>query len=210
MALLGVCALAAMATCSRPAPDGGLETEEEAGPPGAPSSVPVGQSFSDPAMDVTAGYADVVTFSTSLEGDTLAAVFELREPPPELTGSIDTVDLMRDQLEVIVRWQVNVTLHGETTTQEPDYVMEALLMAAISADPDEPTRVVATGTVNKLAVGEDGVISFQFVGDLEIEIDAASGTVTLRGRIPDLTGDALVTFETIDYRALDGLADTPG
>lgn len=132
-----------------------------------------------PAAGELPGYIDVVDFATSLEGETLEAIFTLRELPASITVNRMGVPLNR------LEYSWCVEIEGG--------VYEMCAMHFVFS-PDTPT----TGPIANL-MQVNTWENRSLMGDADIEVDYQARTITLRGTIPGITGSSSIGFKTYDY-----------
>lgn len=140
-----------------------------------------------PAAGELPGYIDVVDFATSLDGETLEAIFTLRELPASIT--VNRMGVPVNKLEY--SWCV------EVPTGSGDYEMCAMHFVA---SPDTPTAGPITGSTQVNIWKHESTMSvLSVVDDADIEVDYQARTITLRGTIPGITGSSPIRFTTFDY-----------
>ena len=165
-----------------------------------PYDAPVraGSAIADDVSDVPAGHIDITAVDTSLSGETLTAVFHLRDVPEALT--FDRAGVPDDEPEY--RWGVFVDADNdpETGWGGIDYTLSAVHKVSASSSGSATTAPIAAGrnvqvSTRKMTPGE----GFVFLEDAYIEVSAEDNTITLSGEIPDITTVSPLAFEAYDY-----------
>lgn len=165
-----------------------------------PYDVPVraGNSVADDLSDVPAAHIDITAVDTSLSGETLTAVFHLRDVPETLT--FDSAGVPDD--ETAYRWLVLVDADNdpETGFGGIDYTLSAARKVSSSSGSDGAAASTAAPgnlqvSTRKLTPGE----GFAFLADSRIELSAEDNTLTLSGEIPGITTVSPLAFEASDY-----------
>ena len=165
-----------------------------------PYDVPVraGNAVADDVSDVPAAHIDITAVDTSLSGETLTAVFHLRDVPETLT--FDRAGVPDDELEYSWKVSVDADNDPETGFGGIDYTLSAVHTVSTSsggsgtAAPIAAGRNVQVGT--RKLVPEEG---FAFYEDARIEVSAEDNTITLSGEIPGITTVSPLVFEAYDY-----------
>jgi hypothetical protein len=169
-----------------------------------------GQILLDPEMDVSLACIDVIRMHSTLSetvlnstlgrGAVLQVTFDLRDVPPELT--FDRVGVPEHHLEY--EWSVYVDVDNNPKTGCPwdqyrgaEYSLSAMNFVF---SPETPvTRPIPYGVqVNTWEYdSEDDLMNY--LENAGIEVDAESDTMTLTGRIPEITTESRLFFVTYDY-----------
>ena len=169
------------------------EPEEECSPDAA--VVTPGQAATDAHSDVTAAHIDITEVNSTLSGDTLTAVFHLREVPQTLT--FDRPGIRARFVEY--HWQVLVDLDydPETGSAEPDFK----LSADHSVSPLDIGSNAALPIETKLEaiVWERDGDAYVMLDDAVVQVSTQANTITLVGEIPGITPQAQLIFEAYDY-----------
>ena len=165
-----------------------------------PYSAPVraGNAVADDVSDVPAAHIDITAVDTSLSGETLTAVFHLRDVPEALT--FDRAGVPDDELEYSWKVFVDADNDPETGFGGIDYTLSAVHKVSASSSGGGTTAPIAAGrnvqvTTRKMTPGE-GFASFE---DAHIEVSAEDNTITLSGEIPGITTVSPLAFEAYDY-----------
>lgn len=157
-----------------------------------PYDVPVraGNSVADDLSDVPAAHIDITAVDTSLSGETLTAVFHLRDIPETLT-----FDGVPDDVSAY-RWKVFVDADNdpETGFGGIDYTLSAAYKGSSSGSDGAAPGKLQAGTF-KMTPGE----GFGFFADARIELSAEDNTLTLSGEIPGITTVSPLAFEASAY-----------
>ncbi len=165
-----------------------------------PYSAPVraGNAVADDVSDVPAAHIDITAVDTSLSGETLTAVFHLRDVPEALT--FDRAGVPDDELEYSWKVFVDADNDPETGFGGIDYTLSAVHKVSASSSGGGTTAPIAAGrnvqvTTRKMTPGE-GFASFE---DAHIDVSAEDNTITLSGEIPGITTVSPLAFEAYDY-----------
>jgi WD40 repeat protein len=160
------------------------------------------QPILDREGDVAPAYIDVVGFSVSLEGETLTAVFELRDLPPEMTFNREAMP--RDEIYYEYFWAVYVYL--DAAHEDEDFSVDTYY--AVAQDTPEFTGKLEDHV--KVFVGErvDESRTARIDTLCSIEVDTENNTLVLRADIPGITEAARVSFQTLGFLA-ENRADVP-
>ena len=165
-----------------------------------PYDAPVraGNAVADDVSDVPAAHIDITAVDTSLSGETLTAVFHLRDVPEALT--FDRAGVPDDELEY--SWEVLVDADNapETGFFGVDYTLSAVHQVSASSSGSATTAPIEAGrnvqvSTQKRTPGE----GFAFFEDARIEVSAEDNTITLSGEIPGITTVSPLAFEAYDY-----------
>ncbi|MDE0463840.1 MAG: hypothetical protein OXH93_15595 [Caldilineaceae bacterium] len=165
-----------------------------------PYSAPVraGNAVADDVSDVPAAHIDITAVDTSLSGETLTAVFHLRDVPEALT--FDRAGVPDDELEYSWKVFVDADNDPETGFGGIDYTLSAVHKVSALSGGSVTTAPIAAGrnvevSTRKLTPGE----GFAFFEDARIEVSAEDNTLTLSGEIPGITTVSPLAFEAYDY-----------
>ena len=160
--------------------------------------VRVGNAVADDVSDVPAAHIDITAVDTSLSGETLTAVFHLRDVPETLT--FDRAGVPDDELEYSWKVFVDADNDPETGFGGIDYTLSAVHKVSASSSGSATTAPIAAGrnvqvSTRKMTPGE----GFSFLEDARIEVSAEDNTITLSGEIPGITTVSPLAFEAYDY-----------
>ena len=164
-----------------------------------PDEAPVrpGDAVADDVSDVPAAHIDITGVNSSLSGETLTVVFQLRDVPETLT--FDRTGVPDEALEY--RWKVSVDADNdrETGFGGVDYFLSASHIVPPSSSGSSTTASVATGgnvEVNTRKMTPEG---FVLLEKAHIEASVEDNTITLSGKIPGITAESPLAFEAYDY-----------
>ena len=171
---------------------------ESVGPWGCGSGATLtwpGQTVTDEIEDVTASYVDITKVSTSLSGETLTAVFHLRDVPETLT--FNRTGISENYMEY--GWDVSIDVDGDRETGYGGYEYE--LSASHFVSPFEKGSNAKASIESQVEAGvlkarSDGFMS---MFDATLEVSPEENTITLSGTIPGITAESELTFGTYDY-----------
>ena len=165
-----------------------------------PYDAPVraGSAVADDLSDVPAAHIDITAVDTSLSGETLTAVFHLRDVPEALT--FDRAGVPDDEPEYSWKVFVDADNDPETGFGGIDYTLSAVHKVSSSSSGSGTTAPIAAGrnvqvSTRKLTPGE----GFVFLEDAHFEVSAEDNTITLSGEIPGITTVSPLAFEAYDY-----------
>ena len=165
-----------------------------------PYDAPVraGNAVADDVSDVPAAHIDITAVDTSLSGETLTAVFHLRDVPEALT--FDRAGVPDDEIEYSWKVFVDADNDPETGFYGVDYTLSVAHQVSASSGGSATTAPIAAGrnvqvSTRKLTPGE-GVV---FLEDAHLEVSAEDNTITLSGEIPGITTVSPLAFEAYDY-----------
>ncbi|MDE0078601.1 MAG: hypothetical protein OXO50_13850 [Caldilineaceae bacterium] len=191
------------------------KTEQLAECPGGYLDMLPGQSASDPVLSSLPAYIDIVGVDSSLDGETLTAVFYLRGIPEEIAVNREGVENMH--LEYM--WTVSINLDGDAseTFDQTDYTLDASYGARrVSADTPATVRPFRTA----LRVGvyqhkqypeknETHLLEMRSAG-AHLHVSHEENTLTLIGRVPGITDESSILFSTFDILlGQDGVSCEP-
>ena len=165
-----------------------------------PYDAPVraGNAVADDVSDVPAAHIDITAVDTSLSGETLTAVFHLRDVPEALT--FDRAGIPDDAFEYSWTVFVDADNDPETGFFGVDYTLSAAHQVSSSSSGGGTTAPIAAGrnvqvSTRKLTLEE----GFVFLEDAHFEVSAEDNTITLSGEIPGITTVSPLAFEAYDY-----------
>jgi hypothetical protein len=179
-----------------------------------PGGCAPGQTIYDPANDTSAAHIDITKVNTMLNGETLQAVFSIRDVPPRLTFNRLNIPLSYVEYE----WGVWVDVDNNPETglkskggggwgsfQGVDYLLWAMHYITT---PNSPISQPISNVVN---VGVWKVVSpnsWQRYDAASLIAAPISDTITMVGKIPGITSSSRLVFDTYDYDPEgDGLTD---
>ncbi len=165
-----------------------------------PYDAPVraGNAVTDDLSDVPAAHIDITAVDTFLSGETLTAVFHLRDIPEALT--FDRAGVPDDELEYSWKVSVDADNDPETGFRGIDYTLSAVHKVSATSSGGGTTAPIEAGrnvrvSTRKLTPGE----GFAFFEDARLEVSAEDNTITLSGEIPGITTVSPLAFEAYDY-----------
>ena len=161
---------------------------------GAAQTAP-GQSATDESGVAAGPHIDITRVDTSLSGETLTAVFHLRDVPELLT--FNRTGASEGYLEYA--WVVVVDVDNDRETGSGGF--EYQMLASYSVPPSAAESNVKAPIANQLEVRvwslEPG--SAVPAADAALEVSPDEDTLTLSGRIPGITTASRLAFRTYDF-----------
>ncbi|MDE0077789.1 MAG: hypothetical protein OXO50_09730 [Caldilineaceae bacterium] len=161
---------------------------------GAALAVP-GQTVTDEIEDATASHVDITKVSTSLSGETLTAVFHLRDLPETLTFNRTGIS----EYYMEYGWDVSIDIDGnrETGNRGIEYELSASHFVP-SSEKGNNAKASIDSKVEAavLKARSDG---FMTLIDASLEVSPEEDTITLSGNIPGITAESQLTFSAYDY-----------
>ena len=190
------------------------KTEQLTECPGGYLDMLPGQSASDPVLSSLPAYIDIVGVDSSLDGETLTAVFHLRGIPEEIAVNREGVENMH--LEYM--WTVSINIKGDAkaTSNQTDYTLDASYgTRRISADTPATVRPFRTA----LRVGvykhkhypeKNETHLLEMPAGARLDVSHEENTLTLIGRVPGITDESSILFSTFDILlGQDGVSCRP-
>ena len=178
------------------------KTEQLADCPGGYLDMLPGQSANDPILSSLPAYIDIVGVDSSLEGETLTAVFHLRDIPEDMAFNREGVEDMN--LEYM--WTVGIDIESDTivTSDQTDYTV-ATFYAARRELADTPTTtrpfLDAVQTMvwkHKHYPEKNKTHLLELPVNPRLIVSHENNTLTLIGRIPGITVESTISFSTFD------------
>ena len=178
----------------------------------------VGQSAGDQASDDLPGYIDILRVESSLEENSLTAVFYLRNIPQDLTIFREGVS----QLHQDYGWFVDIDIHGIVKDVYADYSLFDYTLRAdnfagkTNVDSSRTTRPFEDVLNPMLLEFEHNSEKDQFSvkhlnGNTRLLVSHEYNTLTLTSQIPGITHESTLLFWTFDILSgQDGIACLPG
>ena len=174
-----------------------------------------GQSANDPVADNIPAHVDMTRVESNLAGETLTAVFHLREVPEELEFNRKGVDHMSPEY----MWMIHIDADGEDETESERY--EYTFGAFSNLTPGR------TYLQTKTLSFEDGIqiilwehrrdhkgIESQLIDvpvDPRLIVSYEDNTLTLISEVPGITFESTLMFSTFDtLLGHDGVSCQPG
>ena len=155
------------------------------------------RTVTDDVSNALPAHVDITEVSTTLAGETLTAVFHLRDVPATLT--FDRTGVEENDLEY--RWEVWIDVDGnrETGPGGFDYSLSASHFARLSdSGSNSVASMTAFGKV-QTNVWKLAQMSAAVIADASLEVSTQEKTLTLSGEIPGITVESRLAFQTYDY-----------
>ncbi|MDE0432060.1 MAG: hypothetical protein OXH98_20035 [Caldilineaceae bacterium] len=184
-----------------------------------------GQSAIDPPDEDVPSYVDIVKVESALEGETLSAVFYLRELPEELEfnrkGIHHSVVRHEDadseaQFSIEYLWHVHIDADGDSdgSTGFSFLKSEYTLMAYYFSDKDSEPAVRPVRDAIQIMLFEkdpDNPTYASEVGrvksSLSLSFSHEEDTITLTGEVPGISAESYLQFETMDFLMTTNVVD---
>ena len=154
-----------------------------------------GQTVTDEIEDATASHVDITKVSTSLSGETLTAVFHLRDLPETLTFNRTGIS----EYYMEYGWDVSIDIDGdrETGNRGIEYELSASHFVPSSEKGNNAEALIDSKVeAAVLKARSDG---FMTLIDASLEVSPEEDTITLSGNIPGITAESQLTFSAYDY-----------
>ena len=183
-------------------------------------SIRPGQSAEDPPSDNLPDYIDIVGVDSSLEGETLTAVFHLRGIPEGLTVNRDGVK----HLHLEYSWSVAIDVESDPDADlssyahyPSDYSLGAF-SPSMRFQSDTPPATLPFGDSFQTAVWEhrrdpqrEVTQLMPLPADVRLNVSREDNALTLIGEVPGITPQSLLMFSTFDIlHGQDGVSCPPG
>lgn len=177
-------------------------------------SILPGQGARDLISDDLPDYLDIVKVESSLEGETLTAIFYLRGIPEEMAFNREGVENM--VLEYM--WTVEIHIEGDiiVTSDQADYTFSTFYTASrVRADTPAQTRpfknAVQTEVWKNEHHPEENVTYWiDVLVYPRLIVSHEDNTLTLISRIPGITDESTLLFSTFDIlEGQDGVSCQP-
>ena len=184
-----------------------------------------GQSAIDPPDEDVPSYVDIVKVESNLEGETLSAVFYLRELPEELEFNRKGIHLSEGrhedadseaQFSIEYLWHVHIDADGDSdgSTGFSFFKSEYTLMAYYFSDKDSEPAVRPVGDAIQIMLFEkdpDNPTNANEVGrvkpSLSLSFSHEEDTITLTGEVPGISAESYLQFETMDFLMTTNVVD---
>ncbi len=153
--------------------------------------------------------------TTTLTGETLAVVFQLRDLPEAL--EFNRKGIGQNVLEY--NWQVSVDVDNNRETGGSlgdEYTLSAMHFVPSSSSGETVQLPIRQGVqANSWQIEADG--TGVYLGSISIEVSSEEDTITLIGNVPGITSQSRLLFDTYDHmngsdqvacQALSGSDDT--
>ena len=155
-----------------------------------------GQTVTDEISGTLADHIEVTEVATSLSGETLTAVFHLRDVPESLT--FDRPSIPEGYVECM--WEVSIDVDNDPKTGvgEFEYTLFALHFVPPSGRGANTTETIEEKVSPQVwALSPDGRTSIRKTATLEVS--TLANTIMLAGDISGIPADSLLAFRTYDY-----------
>ena len=161
-----------------------------------------GQSASDPMLSSLPGYIDIFCVDSSLEGDTLTAIFYLKEISEELAFDREGVE----NLNLGYRWTVSINIEGHSLAvfEQTDHSLAAHHAARREA-ADKPAAVRPFQDEVEIMVWKHKQIPNRSEMQLlevpvnpRLIVSQEDNMLTLIGRIKGINNESTTSFSTFD------------
>ncbi len=159
------------------------------------AAIAPGDTVIDDVSDVSTAHIDITEVSTTLSGETLTAVFHLREVPETLT--FDRTGVPENALEY--NWEVSIDVDG---SGRYEYILAARHYVFPADSGSDRVASIATRGIVQVNTWERHLRGGILLADASIEVSTQDKTITLLGEIPGITAESRLAFETYDF--LDG------
>jgi len=173
-----------------------------------------GQSASDPMLSSLPGYIDIVGVESSLEGDTLTAIFYLREIPEELAFDREGVE----DINLEYMWTVSINIEGNSLASfdHTDYSLAAF-HAARRESADMPAilrpfrdEVEIMVWKHKHFPDKSETQLLEVPVNPRLIVSQEDNKLTLIGRIKGINSGSTILFSTFDILlGQDGVSYLP-
>ena len=161
------------------------------------AAVAPGRTVTNDVSNALPAHIDITEVSTTLAGETLTAVFHLRDVPATLT--FDRTGVEENDLEY--RWEVWIDVDGNRETG-PGGFDYSLSTSHFVLSPESGRNTVASMTAFgkvQTNVWKLAQMSAAMISDASLEVSVQENTLTLSGEIPGITADSRLAFQTYDY-----------
>ena len=191
-----------------------LTTEQLADCPGGYLDMLPNQSASDPISTDLPDYLDIVRVDSSLDGETLTAIFYLRGIPEDMAFNRKGVENMH--LEYMWTVEIDIESGTKVTSDQTDYTFTTFYAARRElADTPATTRpfknAVQTMLWENNHYPEKNETHWSEVPvNPRLIVSHEDNTLTLVGRIPGITDESTISFSTFDILlGQDGVSCRP-
>ena len=201
------------------------EKYESADCPGGYIDLQPGQSAYDPPLSSLPGYVDIIRVESSLDGETLTAIFHLRSIPEKLEFSRKGVD----NFVMEYMWTIGIDIDnaGGPGYERTDFTLSAF-HAAKRVSEDTPSTIRPFKNAVEIDLWEDRHFPKENRSEWRQVLSASpqllvsheENTLTLISKIPGITDESSLSFSTYDivkgqevspsFPAQDGVSCLPG
>ena len=157
-----------------------------------------GQTVTDDITDTLPAHMDITQVSTTLDGETLAVAFHLRDLPETLEFNREGV--RDDMLEYL--WSVSIDVDNDAETGGylgDDYKMSASRFRHPSSGDAAVHLPVEEAVQANSWQMDPGGHGAAYLSEINIEVSSEENTITLVGDIPGITSQSRLEFETYDF-----------
>jgi len=189
-------------------------TEQPADCPGGYLDMLPGQSADDPISEELPGYIDIIGVDSSLDGETLTAIFYLREIPEEMSFNRKGVEDMH--LEYMWTVEIDVEMGDEDESELLEYTLTAFYPARRVLE-DTPAAIRLFQNAIRTAVWKN--VHYPEKNETRWEdvlvhdhmlVSHEDNTLTLISQIPGITDESTLLFSTYDILlGQDGVSCLP-
>ena len=190
-------------------------SEEPADCPGGYLTMLPGQNALDPIADDIPAYIDIIGVDSSLDGETLTAVFYLRDIPEEMEFNREGVkDLHSEYM-----WTIEIFVENseESESEQIEYMLGAVYSARrVLADTPAATRPFKDAVRSTLWKAnhdheQDVVFLINVPVYVRMLVSHEDDTLTLISEVPGITSESTLSFSTYDILlGQDGVSCLPG
>ena len=189
-------------------------TEQLADCPGGYLDMLPGQSANDPISTDLPDYLDIVRVDSSLDGETLTAIFYLRGIPEDMAFNRKGVESMH--LEYMWTVEIDVEMGEENESELLEYTFAAFYTASrVLADTPATTRPFQNAVRAEVwkSVHYPEKNETHWIDVLvhpRLLVSHEDSTLTLISRIPGITDESTISFSTFDILlGQDGVSCQP-
>ena len=154
-----------------------------------------GQTVTDDIEDATASHVDITKVSTSLSGETLTAVFHLRDLPETLTFNRTGIS----EYYMEYGWDVSIDIDGDRETGNRGIEYELSASHFVPSSEKGNNAKASIDSMVEAAVLKARSDGFMTLIDASLEVSPEEDTITLSGNIPGITAESQLTFSAYDY-----------
>ena len=157
-----------------------------------------GQAVESAASDKLSSHIDITRVITALAGETLTAVFHLRDVPEFLTFNRTGIE----DNYVEYSWQVLIDVDTDLDIDPPgfNYILSASYSVHLGDSGNNDTLPIESMVEANIWKVDD--LGYTIFDPATLEVSAEEETITLAGKVPGITSRSRVVFETFDF--LDG------
>ena len=154
-----------------------------------------GDSVTDAVSDVAAAHIDITEISSSLSGETLTVVFNLKDLPDNLTFNRSELGQGTEEYG----WEVAIDVDNDRSTGPGGFDVLLTAYHVVRASEERRNRTVPIEETLRAGVWEindDG--STSLFASARLEASPEADTVTVAGAIPGITSESRLAFATHD------------